>query len=95
MSTTVKIENVYCVYDPDGIPILRTVENEPDDSISRLTTEDTWKYWYLGEGYIQFIDGTFCVIGERENDLYGLSWAIEKCDGIVGDNIHDNPDLLK
>lgn len=51
MSTTVKIENVYCVYDPDGIPILRTVENEPDDSISRLTTEGTWKYWYLGEGY--------------------------------------------
>lgn len=44
---------------------------------------------------IQFIDGTFCVIGEREDDLYGLSWAIEKCDGIVGDNIHDNPDLLK
>ena len=52
MSTTVKTEDVYCVYDPDGIPILRTVENEPSDSISRLTpNEDTWKYWYLREGY--------------------------------------------
>jgi hypothetical protein len=52
MSTTVKIENVYCVYDPDGIPILRTVENEPDDSIGRLTpSEDIWRYWYLRDGY--------------------------------------------
>ena len=44
---------------------------------------------------IRFIDGTFCVIGEQEDDLYGLSWAVEQCDGIVGDNIHDNPELLK
>lgn len=52
MSTTVKIENVYCVYDPDGIPILRTVDNEPSDSIRRLTpSEDRWRYWYLRDGY--------------------------------------------
>ena len=44
---------------------------------------------------IRFIDGAFCVIGEQEDDLHGLSWAVEMCDGIVGDNIHDNPDLLK
>ena len=41
---------------------------------------------------IRFIDGAFCVIGEQEDDLHGLSWAVEMCDGIVGDNIHD---LLK
>ena len=52
MSTTVKTENLYCVYDLDGIPILSTVGNRPDDSISRLTpSEDTWKYWYLRVGY--------------------------------------------
>ena len=44
---------------------------------------------------IRFIDGAFCVIGEQEDDLHGLSWAVEMCDGIVGGNIHDNPDLLK
>lgn len=44
---------------------------------------------------IRFIDGAFCVIGEQEDDLHGLSWAVEMCDGIVGDNIHDNPGLLK
>ena len=52
MKTTVKTENLYCVYDPGGIPILRTVDNRPSDSISRLTpSEYIWKYWYLREGH--------------------------------------------
>lgn len=44
---------------------------------------------------VQFDDGAFCLTGEQEDDLRGLDWAVEMCDGIVGDNIHDNPELLK
>lgn len=52
MKTTVKTKYLYCVYDPGGIPIFRTVDNRPSDSISRLTlSEYIWKYRFLREGY--------------------------------------------
>lgn len=52
MSTTIKTENLYCVYDPHGRPVLHTMDWMRRGSISLLAScNNMWEKYYLKRGY--------------------------------------------
>lgn len=62
-----------------------------EDDVMRFITE-------FGEtmtSEVAFMNGFFYVQGEDDDDIYGISYAVESMNAEIIGNIHDTPELLK
>lgn len=62
-----------------------------EDDVMRFITE-------FGEtmtSEVAFMNGFFYVQGEDDDDIYGITYAVESMNAEIIGNIHDTPELLK